>query len=104
MFTRCKKSSNKSPSHRTTESQQCTERDNTCYARGVVVTTTVFVDVGNLRTACNAKDYCSPVLCLQVKQRTSPPSLVAFYDSPGRSGLQAYSLSSSLWGIITVLF
>jgi hypothetical protein len=31
-------------------------------------------------TACSNEDYCSPILCLGVKQRTS--SSVAFYDMP----------------------
>ena len=33
------------------------------------------------------EDYCSPILCLGAKQRTPSPSLVAFYDSPGKAGL-----------------
>ena len=40
------------------------------------------VIVESLRTACSYKDYCSPILCLGAKQRT--PSLVAFYDMPGK--------------------
>ena len=44
----------------------------------------MMVVVGSLRTACSIKDYCSPVLCLGAKQRTPSPSLVAFYDTPGK--------------------
>ena len=43
--------------------------------------------IWSLRTACSNKDYCSPVLyrqpALHHRHRTAPPSLVAFYDSPG---------------------
>src|SRR5271163_3134963 len=38
--------------------------------------------VWSLRTVCSNKDYYSPVQCLGAKQRTAPPSLVAFYDKP----------------------
>ena len=38
--------------------------------------------LGNLRTACSNEDYCSPILCLEAKQRTPSPSSVAFYDMP----------------------
>ena len=44
----------------------------------------VVVVVGSLKTACSIKDYCSPVLCLGAKQKTPSPSLVAFYDTPGK--------------------
>jgi len=47
----------------------------------------VWLVIWSLRTACSNKDYCSPVLCRQPalhhRHRTAPPSLVAFYDSPG---------------------
>ena len=38
------------------------------------------VVVGSLRTACSNEDYCSPILCLGVKQRTPSPSSVAFFS------------------------
>ena len=42
------------------------------------------VVVCSLTIACSIKDYCTPVLCLGAKQTTPSPSLVAFYDTPGK--------------------
>ena len=39
---------------------------------------------GSIRTACSNEDYCSPILYLGAKQRTSSPSSVTFYDMPGK--------------------
>ena len=40
--------------------------------------------VVSLRVTSSKDDYCSPILCLGTNQRTPSPSLVAFYDSPGK--------------------
>ena len=53
------------------------------------------VVVGSLRTACSIKDYCSPVVCFGVKQRTPSPSSVSLYDMPGtRPGQWTYGCGS----------
>ena len=53
-----------------------------------------------LSTVCSTEDYYSPILYLETKQRHPSPSLVAFYDAPGKIWAASILLSPCLLGIL----